>query len=107
MADWPDEDELLPGTGGGEPISQDALDALLASSSSEIDDSGAFGGFGDAEESDLDFGMGADGGEEDAMGGLGEDTFASTAAAMPAIDTEPSAGMGAVDFSAFQMAGGG
>ena len=60
MAEWPDE-EQQPGMGGGEPISQDALDALLAASNTgDMDDSGAFDSFGAAEESDLDFGMGED-----------------------------------------------
>lgn len=100
MAEWPDEEQ----TSGGEPISQDALDALLAASGSgDMDDSAAFDAFGGAEESDLDFGEG-DAGAEDAMGGMGEDIFASAAAS--GMDTPVSGvGAGAVDFSAFQMAG--
>ena len=107
MAEWPDEDQQ-PGMGGGEPISQDALDALLAASNTgDMDDSGAFDSFGGAEESDLNFGMDEEETEPaiDAMGGLGEDIFASAAASAPEMPGL-SMGAGAVDFSAFQMGGG-
>lgn len=100
------DDEKLPGAGGGEPISQDALDALLAASGSgDIDDSAAFDSFGQTEESDLNFGLEEDalpaaepaGGDADvfaAMGGGEESSFGG------------GSGAGAVDFSAFEMTGG-
>lgn len=105
MAQRPDDEPL----GDGEPISQDALDALLAASSNtgEIDDGAAFDGFGQADESDLNFGT---------------DDAASEAAAAPASLGEDAGGFGgaafdpgafgggdmsALDFAAFQTLEGG
>ena len=102
MAEWPDEDRQS----SGEPISQDALDALLAASAGagDIDDNAAFDNFGQSEESDLNFGMDEETTETGGEGltGFGDDGFATAA---PDAFAAMGGGAGAVDFSSFQMGG--
>jgi flagellar motor switch protein FliN/FliY len=107
MAQWPDDEQQQPGSGDGEPISQEALDALLAASANvgEVDDSNAFDAFGETQESDLEFGLGEETEEAaDAMlGGMAGEIPADSGMAGMAADMFGGAS-GAVDFSAFQMA---
>jgi len=107
LPDGPDK----PGDGGGSQISQEALDALLSATSDapEIDDGGALGDLlgGDADESDLDFGLGnADAAGDKSADGLDMHSLPGSGESEPMFGGFD-LGNGNIDLPAFEVAAGG